>query len=58
MQDIKNAVVPYNTVGLLEVMWIPLAGPEEENDGKPVRDIDNDEVKRIYIIIIFQYFSL
>ena len=26
MQEIKNACVPYNNVGLLEVSWKPLAG--------------------------------
>jgi hypothetical protein len=26
MQEIKNAAVPYNNVGLLEVRWMPLAG--------------------------------
>jgi hypothetical protein len=26
MQEIKNAAVPYNNVGLLEVRWTPLAG--------------------------------
>ena len=33
MQEIKNAAVPYNTVGLLEVRWTPLAGPNEEDEG-------------------------
>lgn len=32
-QDIKNAAVPYNNVGLLEVKWVPLAGPEEADEG-------------------------
>lgn len=26
MQEVKNAAVPYNNVGLLEVRWTPLAG--------------------------------
>jgi hypothetical protein len=43
MQDIKNAAVPYNTVGLLEVRWIPLAGPEPEDWGKPIRDVESEE---------------
>lgn len=43
MQDIKNAAVPYNNVGLLEVRWVPLAGPEEADESKPVRDIDSEE---------------
>jgi hypothetical protein len=42
MQEIKNATVPYNTVGLLEVVWSPLAGPNEEDAGKAVDDV-NDE---------------
>jgi hypothetical protein len=44
MQDIKNAAVPYNTVGLLDVKWTPLSGPREEDEGRPPRDIDSDEV--------------
>lgn len=43
MQDIKNAAVPYNNVGLLEVRWTPLAGPEEGDENKPVRDIDSED---------------
>jgi hypothetical protein len=39
MQEIKNAAVPYNTVGLLEVRWTPLGGPNEEDWGKPPVDI-------------------
>jgi hypothetical protein len=35
--------VPYNTVGLLEVRWIPLAGPEESDANKPIKDIDSEE---------------
>lgn len=42
-QDIKNAAVPYNTVGLLEVVWTPLAGPNEEDWKKPVPDIDSED---------------
>lgn len=42
MQEIKNAAVPYNTVGLLEVRWIPLAGPNEEDEGKALADIDDE----------------
>ena len=40
MQDIKNIAVPYNSVGLLEVLWKPLAGPNEEDKGKAPLDID------------------
>ncbi len=43
MQDIKNAAVPYNNVGLLEVRWVPLAGPNEKDWDKPARDVDPDE---------------
>lgn len=32
-QDIKNAAVPYNNVGLLDVKWVPLGGPEEADEG-------------------------
>jgi hypothetical protein len=42
-QDLKNAAVPYNTVGLLEVYWTPLAGPNEEDWKKPVLDIDSED---------------
>jgi len=43
MQEVKNAAVPYNNVGLLEVRWTPLAGPDEADEGKPPRDIDSEE---------------
>ncbi len=43
MLEIKNAAVPYNTVGLLEVRWVPLAGPEEADADKKVPDIDGEE---------------
>ena len=42
-QDIKNAAVPYNTVGLLEVTWTPLAGPNEEDWTRDPPDIDNED---------------
>ncbi|CAE7690816.1 unnamed protein product [Symbiodinium microadriaticum] len=42
-QDIKNAAVPYNTVGLLEVNWIPLAGPNEEDWSREPPDIESEE---------------
>jgi len=41
-QDIKNAAVPYNNIGLLEVRWRPLAGPNEEDAGKPVPDVEDE----------------
>lgn len=46
MQQIKNAAVPYNTVGLLEVTWIPLKGPEEidENlEGNSIGATSNED---------------
>jgi hypothetical protein len=42
MQEIKNAAVPYNTVGLLEVKWTPLAGPEESDEGKTPPDVESE----------------
>jgi len=43
MQEIKNAAVPYNNVGLLELKWVPLAGPNEEDENKPILDIESEE---------------
>ena len=44
IQDIKNAAVPYNNIGLLEVRWRPLAGPNEEDQGKSsADDIEGEE---------------
>ena len=42
MQDIKNAAVPYNNIGLLEVRWLPLAGPNDDDQGKPVADVEDE----------------
>jgi hypothetical protein len=43
MQEIKNAAVPYNTIGLLEVRWTPLSGPDEEDwSSKELLDIENE----------------
>jgi len=42
MQEIKNAAVPYNTVGQLEVCWTPLGGPNEEDKKKPILEIDDE----------------
>jgi len=39
MQEIKNAAVPYNTVGLLEVKWTPLGGPGEDDGSSPLTEI-------------------
>jgi hypothetical protein len=43
MQEVKNAAVPYNTVGLLEVVWTPLGGPEEPDWDKPPLDVESEE---------------
>ena len=43
MQDVKNAAVPYNTVGLLEVVWTPLGGVDEADWDKPPVDIAGEE---------------
>ena len=43
MQDIKNAAVPYNTVGLLEVRWTPLGGPEPEQWDQPAPDVESED---------------
>jgi hypothetical protein len=43
MQDVKNAAVPYNNVGLLEVKWVPLAGPDEKDWANPPRDIESED---------------
>lgn len=42
MQEIKNAAVPYNTVGLLDVRWTPLGGPDEADWDKPPIDITDE----------------
>lgn len=42
MQEIKNAAVPYNNIGLLQVRWLPLAGPEESDWDKDPLDIEED----------------
>jgi hypothetical protein len=47
MQEIKNAAVPYNTVGLLDVRWKPLGGPNEEDEKKPVAEIYAEEVGNV-----------
>ena len=43
MQEIKNAAVPYNNVGLLEVRWTPLGGPDEGDENKPIMDVNTEE---------------
>lgn len=44
MLEIKSAAAPYHSCGLLEVAWVPLAGPEESDEQLPVREVDCDEV--------------
>ncbi len=39
-QDIKNISAPYNNVGKLEVIWIPLEGPDAEEDPDYMPEID------------------
>ncbi len=41
--DVKNAAVPYNNVGTLDVTWTPLAGPNEEDEKKTVADVEEPE---------------
>ncbi len=41
-QEIRNAAVPYNTVGLLQVKWVPLGGPNEADFDLPPLDIDDE----------------
>jgi hypothetical protein len=42
MQEIKNVTVPYNTVGHLEAVWTPLAGPNDEDKDKAVDDVNEE----------------
>lgn len=42
-QEIRNAAVPYNTVGLLSVRWVPLGGPEEADADAPPLDIEDEK---------------
>lgn len=39
-QEVKNAAVPYNNIGLLGVTWTPLAGPNEADWTKEPLDIE------------------
>lgn len=43
--EIKNCTVPYNTIGILEVKWIPLVGPNANEDdmNKEIIDIESEE---------------
>ena len=43
--DIKNVIAPYNSIGRMEVEWVPLAGPNPEDRDKEVPDFgDESEV--------------
>ncbi|CAM9781170.1 unnamed protein product [Pylaiella littoralis] len=41
--DIKNVSAPYNNVGAFEMVWTPLPGPEEEDAGKDIMDVENED---------------
>ena len=41
--DIRNAVSPYNSVGKLQVKWVPLAGPDAE-EGEETPDWEGEEM--------------
>ena len=43
MQEVKNAAVPYNNIGLLQVRWVPLNGPDEKNWDKDPPDIEDED---------------
>ncbi|CAM9122488.1 unnamed protein product, partial [Choristocarpus tenellus] len=38
-----NVSAPYNNVGALEIIWTPLPGPEEDDVGKDIAEIDVEE---------------
>lgn len=39
----QNVSAPYNNVGAFEMIWTPLAGPEEEDAGKDLMDMDTED---------------
>eukprot|EP00752_Nemacystus_decipiens_P003017 g2798.t1 len=41
--DIKNVSAPYNNVGAFEMVWTPLPGPEEEDAGKDLMDVETED---------------
>jgi len=43
MNDIKNAAHPFNNVGLLSVKWIPLGGPNDGDENKPILEIEDEK---------------
>lgn len=42
MQEVKNAAVPYNNVGLLELKWVPQAGPNDGDETKDIQDVEDE----------------
>lgn len=34
---------PYNNVGAFEMVWTPLPGPEEEDAGKEIMDVETED---------------
>lgn len=39
----QNVSAPYNNVGAFEMVWTPLPGPEEEDAGKELMDVESEE---------------
>jgi hypothetical protein len=44
VNDIRNAVSPYNSVGKLEVIWTPIADPDNPEDGGDPPDWEGEEM--------------
>lgn len=39
----QNVSAPYNNVGAFEMVWTPLPGPEEEDAGKDIMDVETED---------------
>lgn len=39
----QNVSAPYNNVGAFEMVWTPLPGPEEEDAGKEMMDVETED---------------
>lgn len=39
----QNVSAPYNNVGAFELVWTPLPGPEEEDAGKDMMDVETED---------------
>lgn len=39
----QNVSAPYNNVGAFEMVWTPLPGPEEEDAGKDMMDVETED---------------